>query len=119
MSARPAISAAATAPAVFAGLVERFSQISAPDQLGLLNDTEALASVGQVPMSQFLSFAAKLPADGEPLIWSSLAHSLVNLDKALCGARDRPAFRAYARALVQRPLTLVRLGRARRRGRQY
>ena len=95
------------APAVFAGLVERFSQISAPDQLGLLNDTEALASVGQVPMSQFLSFAAKLPADGEPLIWSSLAHSLVNLDKRYAGRADRPAFRAYARALVQRPLTLV------------
>jgi aminopeptidase N len=95
------------APALFAGLVERFSQIGAPDQLGLLNDTEALASVGQVPMSQFLSLAAKLPADGEPLIWSSLAHSLVNLDKRYAGRADRPAFRAYARTLVQRPLTLV------------
>ena len=95
------------APEVFAGLVERFSQIGAPDQLVLLNDTEALASVGQVPMSQFLSLAAKLPADGEPLIWSSLAHSLVSLDKRYAGRADRPAFRAYARTLVQRPLTLV------------
>jgi aminopeptidase N len=94
-------------PEAFAGLVERFSQIAAPDQLGLLDDTEALASVGQVPMSQFLSLAAKLPADGDPLIWTSLAHSLVNLDKRYAGRADRAAFRAYARTLVQRPLTRV------------
>jgi aminopeptidase N len=95
------------APEVFAGLVERFSQIAAPDQLGLLNDTEALASVGQAPMAQFLSLAAKLPANADPLIWTSLAHSLVSLDKRYAGRANRPAFRAYARTLVQRPLALV------------
>jgi aminopeptidase N len=95
------------APETFAGLVERFSQIPAPDQLGLLNDAEALASVGQEPMSQFLSLAAKLPADGEPLIWTSLAQALVNLDKRYAGRADRAAFRAYARTLVQRPLARV------------
>ena len=95
------------APEAFAGLAERFSELAAEDQLGLLNDTEALGSVGRVPMAQFLLLAGKLPPNDEPLIWSNLAQSLVSLDKRYAGRAERSAFRAYARTLLQRPLALV------------
>jgi aminopeptidase N len=95
------------APEGFAGLAEHFQDLAAEDQLGLLNDTKALGSVGQGPMAQFLLLAAKLPPNDEPLIWSDLAQSLVSLDKRYTGRADRSAFRAYARTLLQRPLALV------------
>jgi aminopeptidase N len=94
-------------PPAFAGLAEHFQELAAADQLGLLNDTEALASVGQVPMAQFLSLATRLPANGEPLIWSDLAQSLVSLDKRYAGRANQGAFREYARNLLQRPLAQV------------
>jgi aminopeptidase N len=95
------------APETFASLAKRFQELAAEDQLGLLNDTEALASVGQVPVAQFLLLAAKLPPDDEPLIWSDLAQSLISLDRRYAGRTDRSAFRAYARTLLQRPVALV------------
>jgi aminopeptidase N len=95
------------APQAFTGLAERFQDLAAADQLGLLNDTEALASVGQVPMAQFLSLAARLPPNGNPLIWSDLAQSLASLDKRYAGRADQGAFREYARALLRRPLAQV------------
>jgi aminopeptidase N len=94
-------------PQAFAGLTEHFQELAAADQLGLLNDTKALASVGQVPMAQFLSLAAKLPPNGAPLVWSDLAQSLVSLDKRYAGRASRGAFREYARTLLQRPLAQV------------
>jgi aminopeptidase N len=95
------------APEAFAGLAAHFAEIAPADQLGLLNDTEALASVGQAPMSQFLSLAANLPPGGEPLVWSDLAQSLVSLDRRYAGRADRAAFQAYARTLLGRQLALV------------
>ena len=94
-------------PEAFAGLAAHFSEVAPADQLGLLNDTEALASVGQVPMARFLSLAAKLPPGAEPLIWTDLTQSLVSLDRRYAGRADRAAFGAYARTLLQRPLALV------------
>ena len=94
-------------PEAFAKLAGRFQELAAADQLGLLNDTEALASVGQAPMSQFLLLATKVPADGEPLVWKALADSLVAIDRLYAGHPGRGAYRSYARALLQRPLARV------------
>jgi aminopeptidase N len=95
------------APGDFARLAERFQQLTAEDQLGLLNDTKALAFVGQAPMAQYLSLAMKLPANGEPLLWKDLADSFVDLDQHYAGRPGRGAFRAYARTLLQRPLARI------------
>jgi aminopeptidase N len=91
----------------FARLADHFQELAAEDQLGLLNDTEALASVGQAPMAQFLLLTTKLAPNDEPLLWSDLADSLVGLDKLYRGRAGRGAFRAYARTLLQRPLARV------------
>jgi aminopeptidase N len=95
------------APEAFAGLAAHFAEIAPADQLGLLNDSEALASVGQASMAQFLSLAAKLPPNAEPLVWTNLAQALVSLDRRYAGRADRATFETYGRALLQRPLALV------------
>jgi aminopeptidase N len=95
------------APAAFAQLAGRFQELPAADQLGLLNDAEALASVGRAPIAQFLLLTTKLAPDGEPLIWSDLAQSLIGFDRRYAGRAGRGPFRAYARALLQRPLARV------------
>jgi aminopeptidase N len=91
----------------FAALANRYGRLAPEDQLGLLNDTEALASVGEAPVAQFLELTEKLPPDAEALIWSALTESLVGLDKLYAGRPGRAAFRSYARALLEPPLTRV------------
>jgi aminopeptidase N len=93
--------------AAFAALADRFRDLAPEDQLGLLNDSQVLASVGTVPMAQFLGLTQKLPADAEGLIWSALTQSLVALDELYSGRPGRSAYRAYARELLGRPLTQV------------
>ncbi|HEY5103001.1 MAG TPA: M1 family aminopeptidase [Steroidobacteraceae bacterium] len=94
-------------PAAFAALADRFGELAPEDQLGLLNDSEVLASVGTVPMAQFLGLTQKLPSDADGIIWSALTGSLVALDELYSGKPGRTAFRVYARALLGRPLTEV------------
>jgi aminopeptidase N len=95
------------APEAFAALAEHYAQLSAADQLGLLDDTEALASVDQVPIAQYLVLTTKVRPDGEPLIWIDLAQSLVRLDGLYEKRPGRGEFRAYARQLLQRPFARV------------
>src|ERR1700733_2806190 len=73
----------------FTALVERYPQLPAADQLGLLNDTEALATVGQVPMAQYMLLTTKVRPDDEPLIWIGLAQSLVRFDSLYDGRPGR------------------------------
>jgi aminopeptidase N len=94
-------------PDDFALLATRFAQLAPADQLGLLNDTEALASVGEAPVAQFLELTTKLPPDGEALVWSALTASLIEFDNLYVGRSGRTAFRNYARALLERPLARV------------
>jgi aminopeptidase N len=95
------------APPVFAALADRYAELAAEDQLGLLNDTEALASVGEAPVGQFLDLTASLPADAEAFVWSTLTASLVGLDKLYVDRSGREAFRRFARALLARPCSRV------------
>lgn len=95
------------APEAFATLADRYEDLAPEDELGLLNDTQALASVGQAPMAQFLVLTTKLPSNAEPLIWRALAQSLVGFDRLYSSQAGRRDFRAYARALLQRPLARV------------
>ncbi|HSY08621.1 MAG TPA: M1 family aminopeptidase [Steroidobacteraceae bacterium] len=95
------------APEAYARLADHFQTLAAQDQLGLLNDTKALAFAGQAPMAQFLLLTTRLPLTGEPVIWSNLADSLIGLDKRYAGRPGRGAFRAYARTVLQPALARV------------
>ena len=83
-----------------AALTERFAQLSVDDRLGLLADTQALAFAGQLPMGAWLGLLRQVPAQQDPLVTGMLIDQLTDLDNLVAGLPTRPAFRAFARSLL-------------------
>ena len=81
-------------------LTTNFARLSPDDQLGLLNDTQALAFAGRVPMSTLLALQAQVPADADAIVADVLVQQLVQLDRLGDGGPAQPAFRAFARGLI-------------------
>jgi len=88
----------------FAAIAGRYAKLAPEDQLGLLNDTVALAYTGATPLENFPKLAASLPAEGEPLVWNALAGQFFQIDALLQGNTAQKAFRAYARDVLRAPL---------------
>jgi aminopeptidase N len=84
-----------------ADIATHYTQLSPMDQLGVLDDTRALAYAGKEPMSALLDLASHIPADADPLVGSALVGLLRELDKLHDGLPTQTAFRAYARRLLK------------------
>ena len=86
-----------------AGLAElaaNFARLAPEDQLGLLNDTGALALDGRLPMAALLELMARVPASADPIVAQALVDQLAELDQLHHDLPSRGAFRAFARALL-------------------
>jgi aminopeptidase N len=59
----------------------RFGSLAAVDQLGLLNDSWALALAGDAPASDVMDLAALLPVEANPVVWDRLLDILEELDR--------------------------------------
>jgi aminopeptidase N len=81
-------------------LADRYATLSADNQLGLLNDTVSLASVGDVPMATFMDLTRHFPADADAVVIGALVARLQNFDHLYDGLPTQPAFRAYARGVL-------------------
>ena len=81
-------------------LVEGYGALDPIDQLGVLNDTTALAAAGLDSLGNALAIPARLPADADPLLWDAIIEQLVTLDHRYAGLATQEAFRAYARGLL-------------------
>ena len=84
-----------------AALTEKFAQLGVDDQLGLLADTQALAFAGKLPMGALLGLMRQVPATSDPIVIRLLADQLANLDVLHDGLATQPAFRAFARSLLE------------------
>jgi aminopeptidase N len=87
-------------PAGIGALTERFAELSPEDQLGLINDTHALAYIGDEPMAAFMNLTRRLDANTDPIIWERLAGDLSQLDRLYDGLPGQARFRAYARGVL-------------------
>ncbi len=85
----------------FATLSTGFTRLGVDDQLGLLADTQALADAGQQPMGALLGLLQRVPADADPLVLQALVDQLRTLDQLHDGLPTQPAYRAFARGLLQ------------------
>ena len=83
-------------------LTTQFGQMSAIDQLGLLDDTQSLAYAGVVPMDALLAIADLLPIDSAPEVVTALAATLKQLDLLSEGLPVQARFRLYARGVLNR-----------------
>jgi aminopeptidase N len=87
-------------PEGLADVTAHYSTLSSEDQLGFLQDTDALAFAGHEPMSALLELADHVPADADPVVASALVNGLRSLDRLYDGLPARREFRSYARPLL-------------------
>ncbi len=84
----------------YAALVDHYSELELVDQLGLLEDTFALASAGLVALPDAMAIPARLRPDSDPLLWDALIDQLTTLDRRYEGLATQDAYRAYVRQLL-------------------
>ena len=92
----------------FDSLKPRLGSLPAVDQLGLLNDSWALAVAGDAPVTRVMDLAALLPVDANPVIWDRLLDIFAELDRHYSDGPQRSAYRRFVLGLVA-PLA-TRLG---------
>jgi len=90
-----------------AALTSRLGELSADDQLGLINDERALAYVGEAPMGGFLGLGPRLDGKTDPIVWDQYAKYLADLDRIYSDQPGQPAFRAYVRRVLTPELARV------------
>jgi aminopeptidase N len=81
-------------------LTQRFAQLEVDDQLGLLADTQALAFAGKLAMGAQLDLMRHVPPTADPSVIRLLVDQLTALDVLHDGLATQPAFRAFARSLL-------------------
>ncbi|QUD86482.1 M1 family metallopeptidase [Phenylobacterium montanum] len=94
-------------PAGVAALTQRFSELSADDQLGLLDDTRALGFGGLEPITDYLNLTVRLDSRSDPVVWARLAHTLNGLDRLYAGTPGQARFRSFARGVLARGLARI------------
>ena len=87
-------------PEALKALTDRFGELAADDQLGLINDQRALAYVGVRPMGGFLALGPKLDEKADPIVWSQYAKYLADLDRIYDDQPGQGRFRAYVRRVL-------------------
>ncbi|MDP9065616.1 MAG: M1 family metallopeptidase [Pseudomonadota bacterium] len=81
-------------------LTARFATLTPLDQLGVFEDTSALADAGEVPMAAFLDLARSFGPATDPIVAQALVGSLRHLDKLYDGLPTQPAFRAFSQQVI-------------------
>ena len=85
------------APEQFAVLSDNFARLPVVDQLGVLLDTGALATVGLQPEADLLDLTRQIPLDASPDVLQMVAYTLGDIDGMYEGdAKRQAAFRKYA-----------------------
>jgi aminopeptidase N len=87
-----------------------FTRLDATDRVNLLGDQFALFEAGRAPLSTYLDLVAGLEKGGESsfAVWQDTISHLQRLDVLERGSPSRPAFRAFARSVLNPEL--ARLG---------
>jgi aminopeptidase N len=94
-------------PGGLAALTGRLADLTADDQLGLINDERALAYVGEAPMGGFLGLGPRLDDRTDPIVWDQYAKYLADLDRIYSDQPGQAAFRAYVRRVLTPELARV------------
>jgi len=85
------------APAQFKALSAGFATLPVVDQLGVLLDTSALASVGLQPQADLLGLADKVPVGAASDLWMTVSEVYVGIDDMFkSDPKTQAAWRRYA-----------------------
>jgi aminopeptidase N len=81
-------------------LAAHFAQLSAVDQLGLINDSRALGYSGYQPLTDFMDIAAKADATMNHAVLATLVGRLEGIDTLYNDLPGQAAYRAVGRKLL-------------------
>ncbi|MDB5396631.1 MAG: Peptidase rane alanine aminopeptidase, partial [Rhodospirillales bacterium] len=81
-------------------LTAAYKQMAPADRVNLLGDVWAMAEAGRSTPDKFLGLTKQLNGETELVVWSQVLESLREIDDMERGSPDRPAYRAYARGLL-------------------
>jgi aminopeptidase N len=95
------------APDLIGPLSERFRSLPPADQLGILLDAKALGLAGYEPPPDVLQLAAQVDATLRPQVRNEVVETLWHLADLYHGLAGEPAFKAYARTLLDRMFATV------------
>jgi len=90
------------APALIAALSTRFGSLRPVDQLGLLQDAEALGMAGYEPLPDALQLVQEVGPDTQPQVQRAAVGMLFNIAQLYRGRREEPVFRAFVLPLLAR-----------------
>lgn len=89
------------APDALRSLIERFGVLAPADQLGLLYDTWALATVGRAESGSYLSIAKNASSGTDTFVWLQIIETLTVIDSLYTDVPEQQLFRDFAnRTLV-------------------
>ena len=91
----------------FSALTLKAGGLASVDQLGVLNDQNALGLAGYTPESRALAWIAALPTSAEPVVWGRAISLLISLDRRYGDTPGRATFRRHALALLDPPARRV------------
>lgn len=84
-----------------------YAELTPDDQLGLLMDTQSLASAGEQPMADYMDLTKQVPVSVDPVIASTLTQQLQGTDVLFNGRANQAAYRVYARGVLKPLFTRV------------
>jgi aminopeptidase N len=87
-------------PALLKAVTAHFRDLSAEDQLGVLNDSRALGYSGYAPLTDFLGLASQAHAGMDAQVQDALASRLQGIDALYDDLPGQAAFRAFGRHLL-------------------
>lgn len=95
------------APPLMRPLIAHFRELSAADELGLINDSCALGYAGYEPLSDFLALAQNADAGLDPTVLRTTIARLQDMDFLYQDLPGQAPFRAFARGLLHPILTSI------------
>ncbi len=96
------------APPTLAPLLARFAELPVEDQLGLLNDAQALGLAGQEPLSDFLSMVAQAAGPAmDPALLERLVRRLEEMDDLYVGLPAQASLHVFGRKLLDPLFTKI------------
>ncbi|MCX8498058.1 MAG: M1 family metallopeptidase, partial [Caulobacteraceae bacterium] len=95
------------APGPKAGLIARFDDLEASDQLGLLNDGFALTQGGYAPIGVYLDLSSRVGASSDPTVMERAQAVLGRLNDLFVGSSRQAGMAAYGRSVLNPVLAKI------------
>jgi aminopeptidase N len=87
-------------PDLMRPLISGFPNLTAADELGLINDTSALGYAGDEWLSDFLELAAQARPGMDPMVTRTIVRRLQDMDRLYDDLPGQPRLRAFGRRVL-------------------